>query len=170
MDDRDENPFAVTSKPLDIMLVRGVTSFRSTSAEFCPFSCWKSILIFFSSHFSFLSTFLFFHCISISFLFFYFLFFSFPYPALFPFSPLSSDFLPLFFFSILLLGFLFFVSCLSLPFFFFSQISTLLSFSFILFPASFLSDSCRFRFSSFFSYFSDFQPFCPFPCSFFLVA
>ena len=75
MDDRDENPFAVTSKPLDIMLVRGVTSFRSTSAEFCPFSCWKSILIFFSSHFSFLSTFLFFHCISISFLFFYFLFF-----------------------------------------------------------------------------------------------
>lgn len=167
MDDRDENPFLVTSnrvryhaRPWSGELSYHVRRFFFFLAE-NRYSFFSPLIFrFFPLFFSFTVSLL----VSFSSIFFFFLSFA-PFFFLFPaFLRFPSTFLLFYSF----IGFSLFHLVSFASFFFFFQISTLLSFSFILFPASFLSISSRFRFSSFFSYFSDFQPFCPFPCLFFL--
>lgn len=162
MDDRDENPFVVTSNRVRYHARPWSGEFSYHVRRFLSFFLLKI-----DTHFFLLS---FFFSFTVSLLVsFSSIFFFFPLPRSFFFFPAFLRFPSTFLLFYSFIGFSLFhlVSFASL--FLFFQISTLLSFSFILFPASFLSISSRFRFSSFFSYFSDFQPFCPFLCLFFLV-
>lgn len=160
MDDRDENPFVVTSNRVRYHARPWSGEFSYHVRRFLSFFLLKI-----DTHFFLLS---FFFSFTVSLLVsFSSIFFFFPLPRSFSFFPAFLRFPSTFLLFYSFIGFSLFhlVSFASL--FLFFQISTLLSFSFILFPASFLSISSRFRFSSFFFVFLRFPAFLSFPLSLF---
>lgn len=159
MDDRDENPFVVTSNRVRYHARPWSGEFSYHVRRFLSFFLLKI-----DTHF-FLLSFFFSFTVSLLVSFPSIFFFFFPLPRSFSFFPLSSDFLPLFFFSILLLDFLFFVSCLLLPFFSLFRFPPCFPFHLFYFLLSFSRFPPAFAFLLFFFVFLRFPAFLSFPLS-----